>query len=357
MEHRHQEQQNGLIVGAVSEHHNASGKQQQTVNLTSYARLHMGFFDLHGGIGRKFGSIGLTLAEPSMRLSAKLSDEVKVDAVSTVPVALLEKVERTSKDLLQQLNLQGGLHLHLHSHIPTHAGLGSGTQMALSIGTVVSRLYGLGLSTAEIAGLTARGGRSGIGIAAFNVGGVLIDGGLATTEHKPNQSLRVPPLLARYDWPLDWRIILILDTDSVGVHGKQEKEAFKHLPAFPAHVAAELCRYTLMQIMPALVEHDLESFGKGLQVLQARIGDYFAPVQGGRYASQSVAAVLAYLDSTGVACFGQSSWGPTGFAICENAIEAERTVQNLKEIFKNSGLTYLICSARNAGAHVYEEST
>ena len=29
-----------------------------SVNVTTSARLHMGFFDLNGGLGRKFGSIG-----------------------------------------------------------------------------------------------------------------------------------------------------------------------------------------------------------------------------------------------------------------------------------------------------------
>ena len=322
------------------------------VNLTSFARLHLGFFDLNGGLGRKFGSIGLTLAEPSMQITAVLSDELKVDAALSVPLTVVEKASQICTALLHALKIEGGLHLHLHSHIPSHAGLGSGTQMALSIGAVINRLYGLGLSTAEIASLTARGGRSGIGIAAFDVGGVLIDGGLATTVLPKNHPQPVPPLLARYEWPEDWRIILILDTESVGVHGKQEKEAFKNLPAFPANIAADLCRQMLMQVMPAIVERDLISFGKGVQELQSKIGDYFAPVQGGRYASQSVAQVLAYLANSGVASFGQSSWGPTGFAVCETENEAENLVENLKYLFKNSGLTYLICSARNAGAHI-----
>jgi len=359
MKHCYQEQSVETAkqaLGVVPDIDSHGAINTPTINLTSFARLHMGFFDLNGGLGRKFGSIGLTLAEPSMQVTAMLSDEIKVSAASSVPLAVVQKATQICITLLNKLNVEGGLHLHLHSHIPSHAGLGSGTQMALSIGTVINRLYGLRLGTADIATLTMRGGRSGIGIAAFDVGGVLIDGGLATTELAKNQPQSVPPLLARYDWPEDWRIILILDKDGVGVHGKQEREAFKNLPAFPANIASDLCRQMLMQVMPAIVEHDLTSFGNGVQVLQAKIGDYFAPVQGGRYASQSVAAVLAYLANSGVACFGQSSWGPTGFAVCETLKEAESLVENLKGLFKNSGLTYLICSARNAGAYIDEES-
>jgi len=44
-----------------------------SVEVSTSGRLHMGFFDLHGGLGRKFGSIGLSLTEPNLVLSAKRS--------------------------------------------------------------------------------------------------------------------------------------------------------------------------------------------------------------------------------------------------------------------------------------------
>jgi predicted sugar kinase len=48
--------------------------QSRQVKVTSRARLHMGFFDLHGGLGRLYGGIGLSLSAPVQTLSLSLAD-------------------------------------------------------------------------------------------------------------------------------------------------------------------------------------------------------------------------------------------------------------------------------------------
>ena len=82
------------------------------------------------------------------------------------------------------------------------------------------------------------------------------------------------------------------------------------------------------------------------------MGDYFAPAQGGRYASKRVGDVLQYLKENEVACFGQSSWGPTGFAVFENVVIAEQYLQQLKAQFTDESLDWMMCSAKNSGAEV-----
>ncbi|HSI38222.1 MAG TPA: beta-ribofuranosylaminobenzene 5'-phosphate synthase family protein [Methylotenera sp.] len=319
------------------------------VLVNSSARLHMGFFDLHGGLGRKFGSIGLALTAPSVELSAVAADKLNVIGVAS------ERAVAISTQLISKLQLSGSVNLHIQQHIPEHAGLGSGTQLALAIGAAINQLYNLNLSTEKIAELTGRGGRSGIGIAAFNHGGLLIDGGRSSGMNSASsrkENTKVPPLLARYNFPEQWRILLIFDTTQPGIHGEDELAAFSQLPVFSENLAAHLCRHVLMQAMPALVEQDLSAFGRSIQELQAHVGDYFAPAQGGRYASKQVGAVLQYLENIGIACFGQSSWGPTGFAVFESAGAAEQHLQQLKLKFTNDALTWMICEARNHGADV-----
>ena len=316
-----------------------------TIKVTTAARLHMGFFDLHGGLGRKFGSIGVSLSEPNLELIAKHSDAMLVTGVESVKA----RISAIATQLLNKLSLPDHIHLELSRHIPEHAGLGSGTQLALAVGAAISQLYNLNLSAAQIAILTGRGNRSGIGIAAFEHGGALIDGGRVSPA-KIKDTL--PPLLARYDFPERWRILLILDTTQPGIHGQEEITAFNQLPAFSENLAAHLCRHVLMQAMPALMEQDLSAFGQSIQALQAHVGDYFAPAQGGRYASRRVGAVLQHLENLGVACFGQSSWGPTGFAVFERAAEAEKHLQQLKTSFTDQALEWMICSASNQGAHI-----
>ena len=323
-----------------------NGMSATSVTVKTSGRLHMGFFDLHGGLGRKFGSIGLSLDAPNLVMNAKSSKILKVTGDSAVPESLMMKASGIAQDLLVKLGINESVELNVQQHIPEHAGLGSGTQLALAIGAAISRLFHLNLSTPQIAEFTSRGGRSGIGIAAFDYGGLLIDGGRVSEVATP----AVPPLLARYDFPNAWRILLIFDYSQPGVHGEQEKIAFNQLPVFSEKLAAHLCRHVLMQAMPALVEHDLTAFGRSIQELQTHVGDYFAPAQGGRYASKAVGEVLAYLGSAGVSCYGQSSWGPTGFAVLEDSVVAERYLKDLKSKFADKGLTWMICSARNHGS-------
>ena len=127
------------------------------LSITAHARLHMGFFDLNGGLGRKFGSIGVALEWPVTEIVAtRLDNNLKESDVTTLHQNVDFKMLQT---------------------IPSHAGLGAGTQLALAVGAAYNQLYHLGLSAADIALSTKRGLRSGIGIGTFEHGGVIVDGG------------------------------------------------------------------------------------------------------------------------------------------------------------------------------------
>jgi beta-ribofuranosylaminobenzene 5'-phosphate synthase len=310
---------------------------QDAVHVSTTARLHMGFFDLNGGLGRRFGSIGVSLDQPSTILTAWRAEKFSAEGPGADrAVAVACKIARA-------LDLHGGMHLQLNEVIPEHSGLGSGTQMSLAVGLALNKLYQLGLILQDVALLTERGARSGIGLGTFAEGGVVIDGG------RGPQTL-VPPVIARADFPEAWRIILIFDHADIGVHGSEESEAFRTLPEFPADVSAELCRRVLMQALPALAEHDLQTFGMAIRELQARTGDYFSTIQGGRYASKRVSSVLEWLARRGMDCFGQSSWGPTGFAVLANQSEAESCLQQMRSRFaEDEKLSFLLCKGRNRG--------
>lgn len=317
------------------------------VQVNCNSRLHMGFFDLNGNLGRKFGSIGLSLSEPGIKLSAVVASELAVTGATDLPATVIARAHTVAKQLMAALNLQSA-HIHITQCIPEHAGLGSGTQIALAVGVALSHLYNLQLTTHQIAMLTGRGKRSGIGIAAFEQGGLLIDGGRATNDDVHS----VPPLLARYAFPEQWRILLIFDHSQPGVHGQQELQAFDALPAFSEDIADHLCRQVLMRAMPAILDKNLSAFGQAIQELQQQVGDYFAPAQGGCYASAVVGEVLDYLKQAGLACFGQSSWGPTGFAIFETEQAAQQKIQQLKNKFTHTSLSWQLCQASNHGAQV-----
>jgi beta-RFAP synthase len=158
-------------------------------------------------------------------------------------------------------------------------------------------------------------------------------------------------------FPESWRILLVFDSLDQGIHGSNESAAFDALPKFPVESAAYLCRLVMMQLLPSLADADIVGFGRAVTELQRTVGDHFAPAQGGRYASPAVGEALAWLESEGAAGVGQSSWGPTGFAIIGSEHEAERVLRRARERWPDSGrLSFMVCRGLNSGASIMETS-
>jgi beta-ribofuranosylaminobenzene 5'-phosphate synthase len=225
-----------------------------------------------------------------------------------------------------------------------HAGLGSGTQLSIATAVALTTLHGQALSPRAASGILERGKRSGIGIASFEQGGFIVDGGSGTAQQPP-------PLIARLAFPESWRVILIIDRSAQGLHGEAELAAFAALPPFPLASAQAMAHHVLTELMPALVESDLPTFGCALAHIQATVGDHFAPAQGGRYTSPRVADALAWLASAGVQGIGQSSWGPTGFAIVGSESDAQSLLARARQKWTlQDGLEFLMTTGRNRGA-------
>ena len=52
--------------------------QQTEVRIAAHARLHLGFLDLEGGLGRRFGGLGLGLEGPATRLRLARAQSLSV---------------------------------------------------------------------------------------------------------------------------------------------------------------------------------------------------------------------------------------------------------------------------------------
>lgn len=303
----------------------------------------MGFIDLSGSLGRHFGSIGVALNEISTRLSITSAEQLNV----TGPAA--ERATKCVTALCQLLQVPDKLNIVIESAIPEHVGLGSGTQMSLAIGGALNKFYGLGLSVRDIAALTDRGLRSGIGIAVFEQGGLVVDGGRGETTV-------TPPVLAHMDIPEEWRFILVFDQRGLGLHGQQEVQAFHDLAPFPAQEAARLCYLLLMQGLPAVAENDIVKFGDVITQLQLSVGEYFAAAQGGVYTSAEVGLAMPWLKRQGAVAIGQTSWGPTGFCAVKNADLAESIAERARKEFAHlDNLSFIVVSARNSGGDIFVE--
>lgn len=313
---------------------------QTSATVVVPARLHLGFLDLHGGLGRSFGGIGLAISGPRTKITIRAATRPQVTGPEK------DRVRPHVVTMQRFLGLRGAHSVTIEEVVPAHAGLGSGTQIALAVAAGLRRLHGIPLDVRGDAIRLGRGARSGVGIGLFDRGGLVVDGGRGPATG-------AAPIISHMPFPECWRVLVVLDPRRQGVHGVEESAAFTELPPFHEATAAHLCRLVLMKVLPAVSECDLASFGSAINELQAHLGDHYAPVQGGsRFNSPDVAVALGQLERAGAVGIGQSSWGPTGFAFAPSPEAANRLIEIVRQHPTCRGLDIRVCTGFNYGADV-----
>src|SRR5215467_13304063 len=120
-------------------------------------RLHLGFLDPAATLGRRFGSLGLVVDALETVVEVRLARRDEASVADRDEHGQLEAALRYLAALRQASGRQAALQLHLSRLLPAHAGLGSGTQLALAVGHAFCRVHGLSYSSAELAHITGRG--------------------------------------------------------------------------------------------------------------------------------------------------------------------------------------------------------
>ena len=323
---------------------------QHTVTLRAPGRLHLGFLDPSASLGRRFGSIGVVIEgfQTDVELSGAIADRVTADTPEGD--VQMERVSAYLHTLRERSGRHDKLHLRLLHVLPAHGGFGSGTQLALAIARAFAQWHRIDVSTPTLAHWLGRGLRSGIGIHGFDLGGLLVDGG-------PTADGRPAPLLSRIALPDEWRIVVVQDERARGLAGSDEKSALAALGAMPAARAAEICHEVLMRVLPGAASAEFGSFALGVSRVQQLLGEYFAPAQNGRaYTSAAVGRLMDWVGASAhQAAIGQSSWGPTGFAIVESQARAEALERAARAVgLVEPGLALRIVAPRNRGAEIVD---
>ena len=195
----------------------------------------------------------------------------------------------------------------------------------------------------ELAKKVQRGKRSGIGIEAFAQGGLLIEAGQPATGGPVC-------LIQRCVWPDDWAIVLArsLDADTPW-SGTHEQQAFAHKRSSTS-LTDTMCRLLVMGMLPALLEHDCPTFGQALTEFNRTAGRMYLEEQSGDYASPEIEALIDSALSLGASGAGQSSWGPTVFAICDSVERAGYLRDRMLKQWNN--LDCIITHGINHGAYI-----
>jgi beta-RFAP synthase len=325
------------------------------------ARLHFGLLALPGSksrllsekdsptAGRRFGGVGLMVQGPGITLTAVPAP--RWSASGPLADRVLEFARRFERAMAPR---EVAPHRFVVENAsPEHFGLGTGTQLGLAVAaTLAGTCSDLPLDWRSLARALGRGERSAIGVHGFQHGGFLVEGGKGTASE-------IAPLLVRRPFPEHWRIVLAVPATAIGIHGERECRAFAELLELPAaqHATDTLCRLVLLGMLPALAEADYRAFGEAVFEFNARAGELFAPVQNGTYSSAAIAEVVSSVRSWGVPGVGQSSWGPTVFAITEDSEQSASLARQLAKRFQLTHEEIFVTRCSNRGAHVERNVT
>lgn len=318
------------------------------IRITTGSRLHFGLFGWGEHSPRQFGSLGLMVEEPGIRMDAEVADIPSASGRHADRArAILLDIPDRFRDTTGQ-RLINTARLEILAAPPEHVGLGLGTQLSLAVTRALLKLNEMreaGVDPLMLARLAGRGRRSGIGIHGFLQGGLLVDGG-----HRSGADGETPPLLARHHFPEDWHILLVRPPHQ-GIHGMVERQAFARLPPVPEWLTNRLCRLVLLDLLPCLLERNLDGFGEALSELQRMVGECFAPVQGGVYSSPLGAEIIAMMTRLRLKGAGQSSWGPTLYAFSDaDETTRNRLAEQLGRTFGLLGRRMTWTRALNRGA-------
>lgn len=315
------------------------------IEVVTPSRLHITLIDLNGALGRIDGGVGLTLDFPSVKINAREDAQLAVSGNT----AFENRIRRAASAIMAQHDV-GGVAIEVVDEFPAHVGLGSGTQVALAVGTAISELYDLRLTPTAIARLTGRGGTSGIGVAAYDRGGFIIDGGhKGKTAFLPSSAsgkYDPAPMIVRHDFP-DWAIVLAIP-NLHGASDRREVDIFKQKCPLPLTEIQELCHVILMEMLPAVVERDIESFGRSIDRVQM-LGFKRRELE----LQPFCAHLVQFMRDNGALGAGMSSFGPAVYGIADGKRLQPAVQRYLDETI--GGEVHAV-KAQNSGARVREIS-
>ncbi|HKB11730.1 MAG TPA: beta-ribofuranosylaminobenzene 5'-phosphate synthase family protein [Vicinamibacterales bacterium] len=313
-----------------------------TVFVEAAARLHFGVLDLRGARGRWFGGIGAAAPAPTLLVSATQAERLAVDGEDA------ERAEGFARAFCAHHGLRSGAYISVHRALPAHAGLGSGTQLALAVARALAELHGVSVDAAALSAAVRRGQRSAVGTWTFDGGGLVVEGG------RRADSDSLGPLIARLPFPPWWRCIVATPRLAPAISGEDEAEALAALPPPPEREVEQVAHLVLMVLLPALADGDLASFGGALTTIQTITGQWFAPVQGGAFAPGPSEELVRCMAEWGAAGVGQSSWGPAVYGIVDGDEASNRLADRVRmAIDRCGGGAVYEGPFRTAGARVW----
>jgi beta-RFAP synthase len=315
----------------------------RVVQVHAPCRLHFGMFSFGHADRPQFGGVGVMIDPPAVEITITPAPRFHASGL------LIDRVKAFVELAAARWELPGLPECEIFVRSPRdHIGLGVGTQLGLSVAAGLRRFLDLEeLPIGALAATVGRGKRSSVGTHGFHHGGLIVDAG-----HRGEEP--VGDLARRIAIPDAWRFVLVSPPGQRGLAGAHETDAFARLPPVPESVTRQLWQITERDMLPALERGDCTLFGEAVYRFGRLAGECFSAVQGGPFANKEIANLVDAIRSFGVTGVGQSSWGPTVFAICSSLSEAETLVESLRGRPHLQRCDLDIAAPCNQGARVIE---
>jgi beta-RFAP synthase len=313
-----------------------------SVSVIAPTRLHFGLYGFGPALARQFGGMGVMVEPPVLRLRAITAERFEASG----PLA-----DRAGQFAQRWATFHGReapppCHVEVLEAPPEHSGLGVGTQLGLSVAAALHALCEMPPVTAvELAMSVSRGLRSAVGTYGFAQGGLIAERGKLPGE-------AISPLDMRVEVPASWRFVLIRPDATSGLAGQAEVQAFEQLSPVPAETTQFLIRLAREELIPAALQADFTAFSGALYRYCHEAGLCFAPVQGGAYNGPVLTRVVQAMRACGAEGIGQSSWGPTLFALLPSEAAAKEFTARLRAAVNDIRFDVQIAAANNRGAQI-----
>ena len=284
-----------------------------TVTVRAASRLHFGLLNVSvpgHTAERSFGGLGLMIDRPGLTVSA--SESTAWSYAGSLADRAKSFAERIGHPTPLSIVADGP---------PEHVGLGVGTALGMA---VAAALKGGMIPTASLAQLCGRGERSGIGVHGFLSGGLIVDRGKRAGQTRSDcQSLALPDR---------WRVVLVRPRVTGTWHGEAERAAFARERSVEEskRTTDRLTALLDRDVIPSVERSDFSTFARAIGEYNRIAGEPFAGDQGGPYSNCNVQEWIERLQCLGLNGVGQSSWGPTVFAVVESPEEAEWLVTRIR---------------------------
>lgn len=291
------------------------------ISVIAPSRIHFGLFGGKNRTGISYGGIGAMVSEPGLHLVLSESEEYEYVGKQS------KRIQTFAETWMQFAERQSGkpFRIELVASPESHVGLGTGTQLGLSIAAALFQFYFDEVPSVErLSQSVQRGQRSAVGTYGFMHGGFIVDRGKSDGDKLAKIDMHLPI-------PTDWRFVLIKADANAGKSGLEEESVFQDTSSDKNQLRAELIELVNTTIVPSLLKEDFNLFSNSVYQFGRTSGQYFAAVQGGPFNGPRITEMVRLIREFGTAGAGQTSWGPTVYAILESQADANQLVEHLSQ--------------------------